>query len=302
MILKSFALCRVGRTIKEMRVRTGLAMLPVLLLGCGDGNPAAGQEAGAAEAGAPDIDMGLTETPSSTGSCEDDSLGNTAQARSHQLTGSADLPDLKLCPGSDDWFRLDATEAGSLGVTACRDSNDKVDLDFAVFRQEFGELYRHTNCASSGGAKYCTGTCLIEAPGIYYFRVNAPSPLRYALGATVKPPENPVVQMPPSFDAAVVLQPDMARELTVCAPQAKWILLQIAEPSMATIESTMTYSGYYLDFTLTAENGSHVAYWPQGAGKTRHQQALDPGRYLLRMRSALSGCRMFTLNFTRVAR
>ena len=275
-------------------------MLPVLLLGCGDGNPAAGQEAGAAEAGAPDV--GMMETPSSAGPCEDNSLGNTAQARSHELMGSAELPDLKLCPGSDDWFRLDASTAGSLGVTACRDSNEKVALDFAAFREEFGQLYRHTNCATSGGAQYCTGTCLIEAPGIYYFRVSAPSQVRYAFSATVKPPENPVVQMPPSFDAAVVLQPDMARELMVCAPQAKWMLLQIPEAAMATIESTMTYSGYYLDFTLTAEDGSHVAYWPQGAGKTRHEQMLAPGRYLLRMRSALSGCRMFTLNFTRVAR
>ena len=191
---------------------------------------------------------------------------------------------------------------GSLGVAACRDSNDNVALDFAAFREEFGELYRHTNCATSGGAQYCIGTCLIEAPGIYYFRVSAPSPVRYAFSATVKPPENKVVQTPPGFDVAVVIQPDMARELTVCAPQAKWMQLQIAEPSMVTIESTMTYSGYYLDFTLTAENGTHVAYWPQGAGKTRHEQALDPGRYLLRMRSALSGCRMFTLNFTHVAR
>jgi hypothetical protein len=111
-----------------------------------------------------------------------------------------------------------------------------------------------------------------------------------------------VIQRPPGFDVAVVLQPDMPQELTACAPLASWVELQIAEPSMVAIESTMTYAGYYLDFTLTADNGAHVAYWPQGAGKTRHEQALDPGRYMLRVRSSVSGWRIFTLNYTRVAR
>jgi hypothetical protein len=94
------------------------------------------------------------------GRCETiaDPLGNTTQTRSHELIGSADLPDLKLCPGSEDWFRLDASDAGSLGVTACQDTNDKVALDFAAFREEFGELHRHTNCGTSGGAQHRTGT------------------------------------------------------------------------------------------------------------------------------------------------
>jgi hypothetical protein len=260
-----------------MRVRGALVALPVLLLGCGGENTPAGP-------------------------CEDDPLGNTTQARSHELMGSADLPGLKLCPGSEDWFRLDATLASSLGVSACGDSNDEVALDFAAFREEFGELYRHTNCGSSGGGQYCTGTCLIESPGIYYFRVSAPAPVRYGFSATVTPRQNNLTQSPPGFDMAVVLQPDIPNELTVCAPQATWMQLQIAAPSLIAIASTMTYAGYYLDFTLTAENGAHVAYWPQGAGKTRHEQALDPGRYMLRMRSALSGCRVFTLSYGLVAR
>ena len=288
-----------GIDFLDMGVRMQLPFVFLLLASCGGGSSSDdGQAANASDAGA---EAQATDAPPS-GPCRDDDLGNTAQARSHKLSGTVDLPGLILCPGTEDWFRLDASDVKSFGVSVCMNQASAVPIDFAAYREEFGELYRHTNCGTSSAELACVGTCLMEAPGIYYFRLNSDRKVRYSFGLAYTPPTGKVTQEPPGFDLAPVLEADMAQEVTVCAPQARFYQFKVAEPSTVTIESTMTYSGYYLDFTLTAEGGQHIAYWPQGAGKTRREQALNTGRFMLRVRSAHSSCRMFTLKQARVAR
>jgi hypothetical protein len=272
-----------------------LALVP---LACGtEGINLGGQDAGAREAGTGDAVSDVTPP----GTCLEDDLGNSSQERSFRMTGAVELPGLALCPGTEDWFRLDAQHAASFAVSACADVGAS-ELDFAAFREELGMLYRHENCASSGAQLACVGTCTIEAPGIYFFRLSAARDVRYSLGVTYKAPVGTTTQVPPSLDATATFPPGTAQDLTVCAPFALWYKLELVTPSTVTLESTLPYAGYYLDFTLTDENQQNVDYWPQGPGKTRHEVALGPGRFQLRIRSALSGCREFSLSVTSVAK
>ncbi|HXI54563.1 MAG TPA: hypothetical protein VNO55_00765 [Polyangia bacterium] len=225
--------------------------------------------------------------------CQDDSLGNATQMQSYPLTGATELPGLKLCPGTEDWFRLDARNAASFSVAAC--SAGTATVDFASFREEINRLYQHENCSTTGDKETCLGSCEIEAPGIYFYRLSAAQDVGYRLTVAFKPQVGMVSQTPPSIDMAPALVPGMPRDLTVCVPFAQWYRIEIGASSMATVESTLPYAGYYLDFTITDEAQRTVDYWPQGAGKTSHAMALGPGRYLLQIRSAFSGCRTFSL-------
>jgi len=97
---------------------------------------------------------------------------------------------------------------------------------------------------------------------------------------------------------AQALVPGTPRRLTVCVPFAQWYKIEVGAPSTLTLESTLPYAGFYLDFTLSNEAQQTVDYWPQGAGKTSQTMVLDPGRYLLQIRSAFSGCQTFSLAFS----
>lgn len=225
--------------------------------------------------------------------CRDDSLGNATQAQSHPLSGAAELPDLELCHGTEDWFRLDAQNAANFSVNACFAS--AATLDFAAFREEIGKLYQHQNCGASNDQEACVGICQIEAPGIYFFRLSAAKDVAYRLSVAFKPQVGMVSQMPPGIDVAPALLPGVPRDLTVCVPFAQWYKIEIMAPATVTLESTLPYAGYYLDFTLIDEAQQPVDYWPQGAGKTSHVMTLDPGRFLLQVRSASAGCQTFSL-------
>lgn len=76
----------------------------------------------------------------------------------------------------------------------------------------------------------------------------------------------------------------------------------MVEPGTVAVESALDYAGYYLDFTLTNEDGLTLSYWPQGAGDTRQELKLDRGRFLVRVRSVRSGCRTFSLTLSHVGR
>jgi hypothetical protein len=237
-----------------------------------------------------------------SGACVDDSLGNATQMQSYPLTGAAELPGLELCAGTEDWYRLDARSAASFSVSACFAAEGSAVIDFTPFREELGKLFRHENCNSSDPKEICGSTCEIEAPGIYYFRLSAAEDIAYRLHVAFKPSPGNVTQGSPSLDVAPALTPGMPRDLIVCVPFGEWYKLEVTTPSTVTVESTLPYAGYYLDFTLLDEAQRPIDYWPQGPGKTTHALALDPGRFLLGIRSAYAGCREFSLVVSSVAR
>jgi hypothetical protein len=212
------------------------------------------------------------------------------------------LPERELCAGTESWYRLDARSAASFSVHACFAASGSAVIDFTPFREELGKLFRHENCNSASPKEICGGTCEIEAPGIYYFRLSAPQDVRYRLGVAFKPSPGNVTQAPPSLDVAPALTPGVPQDLIVCVPFGDWYKLEVAVPSIVTVESTLPYAGYYLDFTLVDEANRTVDYWPQGPGKTTHTLALGPGRFLLGIRSAYAACREFSLVVSSVAR
>lgn len=194
--------------------RQSLAFVPVLLLACNAANlQVTGLDAGAPEA----VPASIPPSP-----CQDDQLGNPSQSRSHQLTGAGDLLGLVLCPGTEDWFRLDARDAASFGVGACVPQPSTVPFEFTAYRWEFEQLFPYGNCGSSGAMYYCQDTCRLEAPGIYYFRLGAAAQsLRYNLTVAYEKEVSRSTEIPPGFDVAPVLAPGVAREVTVCAPFGK---------------------------------------------------------------------------------
>lgn len=247
-------------------------------------------------------DTGIDGTADARAACDDDSFDNHEQHTASDLVGPAELEGLMACPERDDWFRIDGTNATSFSVAACF-ATDGPSLTFAGFREEFDELYRLLNCGSSGSGESCVSTCSIDSPGVYYFRVGAEGErVPYRLDVHFEEDTSNVTRTPPDFDQAPLLLPNTPTPLTVCTDSAKYHRIEIPAAALVSIESFADNAGFYLDFTLTDEADAHLDYWPQGAGRTLRELELEAGRYMLRLRSTVSGCRSTTLSYEYQAR
>jgi hypothetical protein len=118
---------------------------------------AAQPEDGGRDAHPADAAPDATET-----TCPPDSVARNASAEtSHRLTADGEIDDLVVCPGADDWFRLDLATGYEMQFDACASGDPPVEVDF--YRAELPDPVAHLGGGSASVEERCDGTSIWSA-------------------------------------------------------------------------------------------------------------------------------------------